>query len=655
MTAERGHGRAVDALLDSLPPLCLVVGKGGVGKTTCAVGLTSRFAARRERTLLVSTDPAGSLGTVLGAPLVPGERREIEALPGCAVLQIDSTITRAAFLARWRDTIATIVDRGTYLDADDISGLVDAAFPGADEIFGLLAMAELVADDAKHAIRGWDRLVVDTAPTGHTLRLLALPETFDAMVALLEAMQSKHRFMVSALTHRYRSDAADEFLAAMRRIMSALRSSLFDAARSAAVLVTRAEAVVISETRRYAAALAALDIALAGIVLNVVATPLDPADRRAICDLADGPRTELYTLPKSEPPPVGVRMIGALLGKLRRVSAGTSRDELVSPDANGLRHDEAKAVSSVSGGAPRGDTTLSLLRAFTIVGGKGGVGKTTVSCALAFADASRAASGEKILLVSTDPAPSIGDAIGISNADWARRAPESLQDCPSLEIWQIDAGTAFADLRDKYRDRIDELFEAWVGRGMDVVHDREILRDLLALAPPGIDELYGLSVLGEVLHEGRYTRVIVDPAPTGHLLRLLEMPALALDWSHRLMRLLLKYRGVAELGDAAQELLSFSRRTRAFDELLHDATRAGVVLVSLPEPVVQAESARLAVALREHGLSVLGWVLNRVADPRLSPALEFGPGVTIVAPESERALVGVDAIAGWCQRWRVRD
>src|SRR5690348_16508087 len=202
VTAARGRSRAVGALLDSLPPLCLVIGKGGVGKTTCAVGLTSRFAARCERTLLVSTDPAGSLGTVLGASLVPGERREIDALRGCEVLQLDSAVARAAFLARWRDTIVTIVDRGTYLDTDDVSGLVDAAFPGADEIFALLAMAELVAGGAhaKHAIHGWDRLVVDTAPTGHTLRLLALPETFDAMVALLEAMQSKHRFMVGALT-----------------------------------------------------------------------------------------------------------------------------------------------------------------------------------------------------------------------------------------------------------------------------------------------------------------------------------------------------------------------------------------------------------------------------------------------------------------------
>jgi arsenite/tail-anchored protein-transporting ATPase len=656
VTAARGRRRAVDALLDALPPLCLVVGKGGVGKTTCAVGLTSRFAARHERTLLVSTDPAGSLGAVLGAPLIPGERREIETLRGCAVLQLDSTIARAAFLARWRDTIVTIVDRGTYLDADDINGLVDAAFPGADEIFAMLALAELVTNgvDAKPSKRGWDRLIVDTAPTGHTLRLLALPETFDAMIALLEAMQSKHRFMVSALTHRYSSDAADEFLAAMRGIMGSLRSSLCDAARSAAVLVTRAEAVVISETRRYAAALAALDIALGGIVLNAVTTPVSSAAQRAISDLEDGPRIELYTLPRSEPPPVGVRAIGALFGKLQRVGAGTAWDGMVSRDANGLRQNQAKPLSSPSGGA-QSDATLALLRALTIVAGKGGVGKTTVSCALALADASRVTGSQRVLLVSTDPAPSIGDALGIFDPDWARRTPEFVQDCPSLDIWQIDASTAFAELRERYRDRTDALFEEWVGRGVDVVRDREILRDLLALAPPGIDELYALSVLGEILDQRRYTRVIVDPAPTGHLLRLLEMPALALDWSHRLMRLLLKYREVAGLGDAAGELLIFSRRTRAFDQLLHDSARAGIVLVSLPEPIVEAESARLAHALREHGLAVLGLVLNRVPAPRLSPAVELGAGVTVVAPESNSPLVGVDAIADWCDCWRVRD
>src|SRR5688572_33288342 len=93
-------------------------------------------------------------------------------VPGSAALsamQLDAKAARDAFLDRWRATLITIIDRGTYLDDEDITGLIDAALPGADEAMALLSLAELATEG------GWDRVVIDTAPTGHTLRLLALP------------------------------------------------------------------------------------------------------------------------------------------------------------------------------------------------------------------------------------------------------------------------------------------------------------------------------------------------------------------------------------------------------------------------------------------------------------------------------------------------
>jgi arsenite-transporting ATPase len=294
------------------------------------------------------------------------------------------------------------------------------------------------------------------------------------------------------------------------------------------------------------------------------------------------------------------------------------------------------------------------VRPLTIVGGKGGVGKTTVASALALTAASDPELPGKVLLVSTDPAPSIGDALGVADSRWARRGPEPMPGVLPLDVWQLDATAAFDDLRDRYRERIDNLFDTLIGRGIDVAHDRAILRDLLSLAPPGIDEVYALSALGEVLAEGKYAYVIVDPAPTGHLLRLLEMPPVALEWSHRLMRLILKYRDVAGLGDAAQELVSFSRRTRALADLLHDPMRAGLVLVSLDEPIVAAESARLIAALDELRVAVVGVVVNRLTGaPRQSGEVEPMPAV--FAPESDRPLIGVHAISDWCRRWRARD
>ena len=159
---------ALDRLLDALPRLVLVVGKGGVGKTTAAAALALRAAARGAHTLLVSTDPAGTLGDALDVSL-GAEARPVAGAPRLDAMRTDAATLRADFLSRWRDVIVAIVDRGTYLDREDIDGLVDAAFPGADEIFAVLRLAALARASP------YERVVVDTAPTGHTLRLLALP------------------------------------------------------------------------------------------------------------------------------------------------------------------------------------------------------------------------------------------------------------------------------------------------------------------------------------------------------------------------------------------------------------------------------------------------------------------------------------------------
>ena len=662
--AKRALG-ALDSLLASLPPITLVVGKGGVGKTTCSIGLAARSSESGERTLLLSTDPAGALASALEVPLTDGESREVGARTGLFAQQLDARRSRREFLARWRETIVTIVDRGTYLDVEDIEGLVDATFPGSDEIFAVLALAALVAGGKGDRFRagGIDlrRLIVDTAPTGHTLRLLALPETFEAMVALLDTMQAKHRFMVGALTRRYRADAADRFIDEMRATIAALRNALTDRARAAAILVTRAEPVVVAETARYAEALRALGLHVAAVIVNALPEQPDQATRAAVRDLAAiAGEAPCLSLPRFAPAPRGLPDVVRVmreLGSLKRKGIDPGVEKM-GRGRKGWRQGRTADVSSLLGGGPHAprlapDLLPSLLRTLTVVGGKGGVGKTTVSTALAIAAAS--SGGGPVLLVSTDPAPSIADALGVEEPGWARAAALPVSDVPGLFAWQMDASVAFAELRDRYRGRIDALFDAFVGRGVDVAHDRAILRDLLALAPPGIDELYALASLGETLDDRRYGRIIIDPAPTGHLLRLLEMPALALDWSHRLMRMMLKYKDVAGLGDAAQDLLAFSKRTRSVEALLHDPERAGVVLVTLDEPLVRAEALRLAAALRAARVAITGVIENRVADDASDATItevllpESVPH--IAAPAYPDPLVGLAAIQAWSARW----
>jgi arsenite-transporting ATPase len=630
---SRQRRRPVDELVDSLARLTLVAGKGGVGKTTSAAALALRTAARGGRTLLLSTDPAGTLADALGAPL--GADPTPVTIPGRAArgsldaFQVDAPAERRRFLTRWRDTIVTIIDRGTYLDLEDIAGLVDAALPGADEIFAVLRLAEL------ERAADYDRIIVDTAPTGHTLRLLDLPRTFAATIELLEAMQSKHRFMVRSLTRRYRADGADAFLIELREQIATLMQALRDSSRATALLVTRTEPLVVAESERYAAELAASGIYISAVVVNGAGSVDQLSELAAVAP--DAPR---YLVPRLKPTPLGV-------DGLRRWS-----EVLVKGRASAVAKHTASGSPTRGRGkaAPHQLTSTQayklLAASLTIVGGKGGVGKTTTACAIAIAAANLA---PPVLVVSTDPAPSIADALGQPVGD----AEIAVSGVPGLMARQMDASAAFREFQLGYQARIDGLFDAFVRHGVDASHDRVILRDLLALSPPGIDELYALASLGETLAEGRFARVIVDPAPTGHLLRLLQMPALALDWSHRLMRLMLKYREVAGLGESAEELLSFARRTRRVSELLRDREQSALIVVALDEPLVRGETARLVAATRGEGMEVRGVVWNRWAGGGSPSPLPVTPPVAqFVAPAATPPPVGVAALRAWAGHWR---
>jgi arsenite-transporting ATPase len=429
--------------------------------------------------------------------------------------------------------------------------------------------------------------------------------------------------MVRALTHRYRRDRADDFIDQMRSRIEALRAALADEKSVAAVVVTRDEPVVEAETRRYMENLRELHIRVAALVVNAVSAA-DSAWREGDASI---PRVRVR---RAAIPPRGISSILAAFK-----SATDTRP---------------KGAARRSRQAPRGegDSTITP-RTLTIVGGKGGVGKSTVACALAIAAADHSGS---VLLVSTDPAPSIADALGDSDAPWTRADVEhEVGDVPGLVVRQMDATAAFTRLRDEYQERIDALFDALVGRGLDVQHDRAIVRDLLALAPPGIDELFALSLLGDALAEQEFSRIVVDPAPTGHLLRLLEMPALALDWTHRLMRLMLKYRDIVGLGETAQELLDFAARTRALDALIHDHAQCGLVIVALDEPVVRTETERLSAAVQSRGVDVIALLWNRT-EQTPAPLPASVAGRQLFAQETNPPPIGVKALRQWLRSWR---
>jgi arsenite-transporting ATPase len=307
---------------------------------------------------------------------------------------------------------------------------------------------------------------------------------------------------------------------------------------------------------------------------------------------------------------------------------------------------------------------LSLL----MFGGKGGVGKTTCAAAAALASAS-ACPGRSVLLLSADPAHSLGDVLGVPLGD----APRQVAGAPAnLQARELNALARFASMKARYGEAIDGLFERLVRTsGLDVSADRQAMRDLMELAPPGLDELVALVEVSEALESGSGTEplVVLDTAPTGHALRLLEMPALVHDWVKALMAILLKYQPVTGAGDLGSMLVEMSRGLGRLRARLSDPSRTAFVAVTQPAMLPVAETARLLKRLRALRIRVPAVVVNAVGagtckrcvsvlrDQRRaltairSASRRGGSHTVIIAPAQTPPPNGPSALRDWRRTW----
>jgi arsenite/tail-anchored protein-transporting ATPase len=574
-------------LLDRLGrPTTFVVGKGGVGKTTTAGALALGLADRGTAVHLLSTDPAHSVGDLFAQPLGGGptpsactERLLLEELDGAARAR--------ARLTDLEPALRQIIESGTYLDADDADTLLGGALPGLDEIGGALRIAELAATGA--------RLVVDTAPTGHTLRLLDGEAVARGWIQVFEAMAAKADVVASALVgrsvHLEAEDALDQLANDMAAFSEAARHADF-------LVVTGAGAAVRAETER-------LVEALEGRGLSVAATVA-----------VDRPGARADFLLPARPGVVGCQ-------GLREWWSGWERPVDTAPGPVTRRSARPTPEPEI------GPSPGPLDRELVIFTGKGGVGKTT--CAAAHAV--RLAAREPVALMGADPAGSLVDVVA---------GP-----VPGLTVLESDAEAELDRLKERYREDVHQLFAA-AGLELAARMDREIIESLWGAAPPGIDELMALARLADDAPSG--ARLVLDTAPTGHFLRLMAMPELALDWTHRLMRILLKYRAVAGLDAAAGPLLRLARRLRALRERLVDPTRTSVVVVTVDEPLVLAETHRLLDRIRQLGLPVGAVLLNR-ADPDTRDVPGFGPMVPVFRAPAVDEPTGADGLRAFAAAW----
>ena len=234
-------------------------------------------------------------------------------------------------------------------------------------------------------------------------------------------------------------------------------------------------------------------------------------------------------------------------------------------------------------------------RKIVIFGGKGGVGKTTAAAAFALAFA-QANPKQKVLVFSTDPAHSLSDSFDEEIGE----SKHGIAGIENLDGMEIDPGKWFEDLKTRYRTWTDELFESLSGGSrMEIKFDREAMRELVELTPPGIDEIAALGTISDLLDSERYNTFVLDTAPTGHLIRFLELPQVALSWIRTFMKLLLKYKDVMRANQVAEELVALSKSIKKVIALLTDPERCEFVGVAIPERMSLEETADLAKSLEK--------------------------------------------------------
>ncbi|MGW4104481.1 arsenical pump-driving ATPase [Streptomyces sp. NPDC004976] len=514
-------------------------GKGGVGKTSTACATAVALADRGRTVLLVSTDPASNLDEVLETPI--GTRpTEVPSVPGLSALNVDPEQAAAAYRERvigpYREALpASAVARVE----EQLSGACTVEIAAFDEFTALLT------DDPTTA--GFDHIVFDTAPTGHTLRLLALPAAWSTFIgdgtgtsclgplSGLQAQQGRYAEAVAALT---------------------------DPARTTLLLVTRPEPAALTEAERAGAELRRIGVVNQRLIVNglfeataAVADPLAAAlDRQA--------RAALESMPDG-------------LGQLPRTTVGLLT---VSPTGiDGLRHLAGTAHVPVSPGEaetsviPQGERFEALVDEIAAVGsglvmtmGKGGVGKTTIAAAVAVALAAR---GHRVQLTTTDPAAHVAGALG--------------SDLAGVEVSRIDPVAETAAY----------TAEVLASAGAELDDDaRAVLEE--DLASPCTEEIAVFQAFARTVARAQHGFVVVDTAPTGHTLLLLDA---ARSYHRELTR---------QSGQMPEHVLHLLDRLR-------DPARTHVLLVALPEATPVHEAARLQADLARTGITPTAWFLNQ--------------------------------------------
>ncbi len=631
------------------------VGKGGVGKTTVSSAYALHEAAKRpsRRILLISTDPAHSLGDILQIKLSNVAKR-LDVAGTLWLRQLDADKQIDAFLKVERGEVLALLNRGSLFTGDELASLLDTSLPGMAEVAALLAVDELL--DSK-----FDEIVVDTAPMGHAIRLFQMPQHFARFLDVLEAAASRDVVLARHFGGRVQREPAVERWSRMVERVEGVLSVEW----SKLVLVTTPEPFSLNEAARSVASFqdARPRNRFTAVVLNrVVASEANCLRCQRRWKQGRSARTfirkhfgdaELFSGEDPGCPIMGVEA-------LRRFGAHVFDGKRLT---NSIRAKPAKPGRFKL--EPSGWPTLKSPLTLTL--GKGGVGKTTISAALAYHHRNRSPS-DSVSICSIDPAPSLDDVFAANVGSTLRPV---LRD-RKLRAAEFDAVAEFEQWAGPLRTHLDEAMRGEQrGVHVDLSLDRRFLRALLDVVPPGVDEIFATFGILDLLHKNKKGRVVIDMAPTAHALEVLRTPDRLLAWARVLLKTLAAHRTLPIARDAGVEIAKLSQQVRGLSSILRDNKRCQIMTATLAEPLPDYETRRLLEALRELQVPLGAVFVNRVLMDgagcrRCSLVREWqamslamlrkrlGNGEIYVVEEFDGPIAGAKALARFTRKlWRL--
>ncbi len=558
-------------LIASVPRFLFFTGKGGVGKTSMSCVVASALADQGKRVLLISTDPASNLDEVLET-ILTGRPTPINGQPGLWAMNIDPVVAAAEYRER-------IVGPYRSVLPEDAVQSIEEQLSGACtvEIAAFNEFTRFIGDDK--AAMDYDHVVLDTAPTGHTLRLLGLPAAWNDFV-IANTSGSSCLGPLSGLKDQ-------------RLIYESAVKSLTNSQKTLLILVARAEEITLREAARASAELYLIGMKNQHLIINgfFQATSADPVakafSRKAEEALASMPE-RLAGLPRTV---FGFNPQG-LTGIKAIRDAVQGKPVIGAPDiAEKLRTGRNLLLIQTGRWEKLLDSLEERGTGLIMTMGKGGVGKTSVAVAIAIELASR---GHPVHLSTTDPAAHIQDMLDRPHLN--------------LQVSRIDP-------KEENRKYVESVLKE--KKGTLSAEDMALLEE--ELRSPCIEEIAVFRAFAHSVALGKDHFVVLDTAPTGHTLLLLD----ATKSYHR---------EVAKNSDGVSE------EVKELLPHLRDLEFTKILLVTLPEATPVHEAARLQDDLRRAQIEPFAWIINQ------SFALS-GTTDTLLATRGANELKYIDEVA----------